>query len=78
MRRLSYLLALFCVTVAHAVAAPLTVVTWNTKWFPGGKPNASEAAQAEQMLRAQPLVHAGHRDLFTTHEPPRECSVVIK
>jgi len=67
MRRL-LLLAGFTFVAASLSAAPLTVVTWNTKWLPGGRPNAGEKAKAAQMAKAQAIVKALDPDILLLQE----------
>lgn len=54
--------------VSPLLAAPLTVVTWNTKWLPGGRPNATEEAKAAQMRKAQAIVKALNPDILLLQE----------
>ncbi|HEY8899281.1 MAG TPA: endonuclease/exonuclease/phosphatase family protein [Chthoniobacterales bacterium] len=65
-----FLLALGCwlLLAANLPAAPLTVVTWNTKWLPGGRPNATERAKAAQMKKAQAIVKALNPDVLLLQE----------
>jgi endonuclease/exonuclease/phosphatase family metal-dependent hydrolase len=67
MRRL-ILLACGLAATASLAAAPLTVVTWNTRWLPGGHPNASEREKAEQMRREQAIVKALNPDILLLQE----------
>jgi endonuclease/exonuclease/phosphatase (EEP) superfamily protein YafD len=68
--------------VFHAAAAPLTVVTWNCRWFPGGFPDADAAAQEKQMAEAQAVVKELNPDVLLLQEVrdwaavERLCSVV--
>lgn len=52
----------------NLAAAPLTVVTWNTKWLPGGRPNASEGMKQSQMKKAQAIVKAINPDVLLLQE----------
>jgi len=49
-------------------AAPITVVTWNTKWLPGGRPNATDGMKASQMRKAQAIVKALNPDILLLQE----------
>ncbi len=64
------LLALSCwfALSLPAFASPLTVVTWNTKWLPGGRPDAGEKAKANQMKKAQAIVKALDPDILLLQE----------
>ncbi|HEY8900055.1 MAG TPA: endonuclease/exonuclease/phosphatase family protein [Chthoniobacterales bacterium] len=62
------LLALWLFSISSTIAAPLTVVTWNTKWLPGGKPNATAEAQATQMKVAQEVVKKLNPDILFLQE----------
>ncbi len=47
---------------------PLTVVTWNARWLPGGHPNATEKEKAAQMRRAQAIVKTLNPDILLLQE----------
>jgi endonuclease/exonuclease/phosphatase family metal-dependent hydrolase len=66
MRRILPACLLF--VAATLSAAPLTVVTWNTKWLPGGRPNAGEKAKAAQMAKAQAIIKALDPDILLLQE----------
>lgn len=66
--RLTAVLACCLLLAANLFAAPLTVVTWNTKWLPGGRPNASKEAKAAQMRKAQAIVKALNPDVLLLQE----------
>jgi len=57
------------VLVLPAMAAePITVVSWNLEWFPGGFPNAPAHAQRRQMERAQAALIALKPDILCLQE----------
>lgn len=67
MRRFS-VFACWLALSLNLAAAPLTVVTWNTKWLPGGRPNASEGMKQSQMKKAQAIVKAINPDVLLLQE----------
>ncbi|HWL52202.1 MAG TPA: endonuclease/exonuclease/phosphatase family protein [Chthoniobacteraceae bacterium] len=57
------------VLVLPALAAePITVVSWNLEWFPGGFPDAPAAAQRRQMERAKNALAALQPDILCLQE----------
>lgn len=62
------ILAVWLAGVLLATAAPIRVVTWNCKWFPGGKPNATEAAKVAHMAKAQAVVKELDPDVLLLQE----------
>lgn len=67
MRCLLVLSCWFALTLPLA-AAPLTVVSWNTKWLPGGRPNATDGMKQSQMKKAQAIVKALNPDILLLQE----------
>lgn len=61
-------LAIWISAVQFAFAAPLTVVTWNCKWFPGGKQYPTEQQKADQMRRAQAVLKTLNPDILMLQE----------
>ena len=80
--RLLLLLVLAAGCLSNAAAAPLRVVTWNTRWLPGGHPDATAEEKAGQMAKAQKIVKALNPDLLLLQEvadwkaAEEVCSVV--
>lgn len=63
-----FVLAVLLGGLLVAEAQPVTVVTWNTKWLPGGRPDAGERAKAAQMAKAQAIVKALDPDILLLQE----------
>jgi len=79
-----FLLFLCCLLAfsGDVFSKPLKVVTWNTRWLPGGHPNATAEEKAAQMKAAQAIVKAIDPDILLCQEVADEaaarelCSVV--
>jgi endonuclease/exonuclease/phosphatase family metal-dependent hydrolase len=77
-----FLFAVACFFALNATAAPLRIVTWNTRWLPGGHPDASPEEKSAQMAKAQAIVKALNPDILLMQEvadwkaAQEVCSVV--
>ncbi len=71
-----------CLFALDASAAPLRVVTWNTRWLPGGFPDAPAEVKAAQMSKAQAILKELNPDILLMQEvadwkaAEEVCSVV--
>jgi hypothetical protein len=73
MRRLRYLrVPILCAILAilpHARGEKVvTVATWNLEWFPGGKPNSSQAEQAVHISAAKDALSKSRTDILCLQE----------
>ena len=81
MRRFFFFI-LACLFALNAGAAPLRVVTWNTRWLPGGHPEATPEEKAAQMAKAQAIIRQLDPDILLLQEvadwkaAEEVCSVV--
>ncbi len=62
------LAAFFLFSAAFSKAEDIRVVNWNLEWFPGGKPDATQAAQDKQMKAAQDALIALKPDILICEE----------
>jgi endonuclease/exonuclease/phosphatase family metal-dependent hydrolase len=71
-----------CFFALNAAAEPLRVATWNTRWLPGGHPNATAEEKSAQMVKARAIVKALDPDILLLQEvadwkaAAEVCSVV--
>lgn len=49
-------------------AEPLKTMTWNIEWFPGGRPNASQAEKDKQFAAVQSLLAKHKPDILLAQE----------
>ena len=77
-----FLFAVACLFALNVSAEPLRVVTWNTRWLPGGHPDASAEEKTAQMAKAQAILKSLNPDILLMQEvadwkaAEEVCSVV--
>ncbi len=57
-----------------APAEPLTAMSWNIRWFPGGYENASKTDQSQQIKSAQEILKKANPDILLAQEIRNEKS----
>lgn len=59
-----------------ASAAPITALTWNLEWFPGGRPNASKSEAFKQMKAAKVVLKKAAPQILFAQELTDERAFV--
>ena len=67
---------LFLVVASGLNGETIRVVSWNMKWFPGGRPGAMVAEQTRQMTAAQEALRTLKPDILLLQEVADEQAVM--